>query len=40
METTFEEKNYSSKMEKSILSFKKDIATLRTGEPILICLIL
>ena len=31
METTFEEKNYSSKMEKSILSFKKDIATLRTG---------
>ncbi len=31
METAFEEKNYSSKMEKSILSFKKDIATLRTG---------
>ena len=31
METTSEEKNYSSKMEKSILSFKKDIATLRTG---------
>tara|TARA_B100001057_G_scaffold484304_1_gene562225 strand:+ start:580 stop:1140 length:561 start_codon:yes stop_codon:yes gene_type:complete len=27
----FNEKNYSSKMDKSILSLKKDIATLRTG---------
>jgi len=27
----FNEKNYSLKMEKSIQSFKKDIATLRTG---------
>tara|TARA_B100001121_G_C18451993_1_gene508977 strand:+ start:164 stop:724 length:561 start_codon:yes stop_codon:yes gene_type:complete len=27
----FNEKNYSSKMEKSIQSFKKDISTLRTG---------
>jgi ribosome recycling factor len=27
----FNEKNYSSKMDKSILSFKKDISTLRTG---------
>ena len=27
----FKEKNYSSKMEKSIQSFKKDISTLRTG---------
>ena len=31
MSSEFNEKNYSSKMEKSILSFKKDIATLRTG---------
>ena len=27
----FSEKNYSSKMDKSILSLKKDISTLRTG---------
>ena len=27
----FNEKNYSSKMDKSIQSFKKDISTLRTG---------
>jgi ribosome recycling factor len=27
----FNEKNYSSKMDKSIYSFKKDISTLRTG---------
>jgi len=27
----FSEKNYSSKMDKSIISFKKDISTLRTG---------
>tara|TARA_B100001057_G_C22809096_1_gene934665 strand:- start:65 stop:625 length:561 start_codon:yes stop_codon:yes gene_type:complete len=27
----FNEKNYSSKMDKSIQSFRKDIATLRTG---------
>tara|TARA_A100001011_G_C14184027_1_gene788197 strand:+ start:634 stop:1194 length:561 start_codon:yes stop_codon:yes gene_type:complete len=27
----FNEKNYSAKMDKSIQSFKKDIATLRTG---------
>ena len=31
MTTEFNEKNYSSKMDKSIQSFKKDIATLRTG---------
>ena len=30
-ESEFNEKNYSSKMDKSILSFKKDISTLRTG---------
>jgi len=29
--TDFNEKNYSSKMDKSIQSLKKDIATLRTG---------
>jgi len=29
--TEFNEKNYSSKMDKSIQSFKKDISTLRTG---------
>jgi len=29
--TNFNEKNYSSKMDKSIQSFKKDISTLRTG---------
>jgi len=27
----FNEKNYSSKMDKTIQSFKKDISTLRTG---------
>ena len=31
MSSEFSEKNYSSKMDKSILSFKKDISTLRTG---------
>ncbi len=31
MSSEFNEKNYSSKMDKSILSFKKDISTLRTG---------
>ena len=31
MNSEFNEKNYSSKMDKSILSFKKDISTLRTG---------
>jgi len=31
MSAEFNEKNYSSKMEKSIQSFKKDISTLRTG---------
>ena len=31
MSSEFNEKNYSLKMEKSIQSFKKDIATLRTG---------
>ena len=31
MSSEFNEKIYSSKMEKSIQSFKKDIATLRTG---------
>ena len=31
MTSTFNEKNYSLKMEKSILSFKKDVSTLRTG---------
>ncbi len=31
MSTNFNEKNYSSKMDKSIQSFKKDISTLRTG---------
>ena len=31
MNGDFNEKNYSSKMEKSIQSFKKDISTLRTG---------
>ncbi len=31
MSSEFNEKNYSSKMEKSIISFKKDISTLRTG---------
>ncbi len=31
MSNEFNEKNYSSKMEKSIHSFKKDISTLRTG---------
>ena len=31
MALEFNEKNYSSKMDKSIQSFKKDLATLRTG---------
>ena len=31
MSSEFNEKNYSSKMEKSINSFKKEISTLRTG---------
>ena len=31
MSSEFSEKNYSSKMDKSILSLKKDISTLRTG---------
>ena len=31
MSNEFNEKSYSSKMDKSILSLKKDIATLRTG---------
>ena len=31
MSSEFSEKNYLSKMEKTIQSFKKDISTLRTG---------
>ena len=31
MSSEFSEKNYLSKMEKSIQSLKKDISTLRTG---------
>ncbi len=31
MSSEFNEKNYSSKMDKSIHSFKKDLTTLRTG---------
>ena len=31
MSSNFSEKNYSSKMEKTILAFKKDLSTLRTG---------
>ena len=31
MSSEFNEKNYSSKMDKSIISLKKDISTLRTG---------
>ena len=31
MSQEFNEKNYSSKMDKSIQSFKKDLSTLRTG---------
>ncbi len=31
MSSSFDEKNYSVKMDKSIQSFKKDISTLRTG---------
>tara|TARA_B110000967_G_C18675534_1_gene455341 strand:+ start:241 stop:801 length:561 start_codon:yes stop_codon:yes gene_type:complete len=31
MTSEFNEKNYSLKMEKTILSFRKDISTLRTG---------
>ena len=31
MSSDFNDKNYSTKMDKSIQSFKKDISTLRTG---------
>ena len=31
MNSNFNEKNYSTKMDKSIQSLKKDISTLRTG---------
>ena len=31
MSSEFDEKNYSSKMDKTILSLKKDLSTLRTG---------
>ena len=31
MSSQFNENNYSTKMNKTIQSFKKDIATLRTG---------
>ena len=31
MSSEFNEKSYSLKMEKTIMSFKKDISTLRTG---------
>ena len=31
MSSEFNQNNYSSKMEKSIISFRKDISTLRTG---------
>ncbi len=31
MSSEFDEKNYSSKMDKTVQSFKKEIATLRTG---------
>tara|TARA_B110000971_G_scaffold168634_2_gene173051 strand:- start:7491 stop:8051 length:561 start_codon:yes stop_codon:yes gene_type:complete len=31
MSSEFSEKNYSTKMEKTILSYKKDLSTLRTG---------
>jgi len=31
MSTDFNEKNYSIKMDKTILSFRKDLSTLRTG---------
>ena len=31
MSSNFDENNYSSKMEKTILAFKKDLSTLRTG---------
>ena len=31
MSSEFNEKNYSSKMDKSIQSLKKDLSTLRTG---------
>ena len=31
MNSEFNEKNYSYKMDKSIISFKKDISTLITG---------
>ena len=31
MSSEFNEKNYSSKMDKTILALKKDLSTLRTG---------
>ena len=31
MSNEFNDKNFSTKMDKTILSFKKDISTLRTG---------
>ena len=31
MSANFNEKNYAAKMDKTIQSFKKDLATLRTG---------
>ena len=31
MSSEFNEKNYSTKMDKTIQSFKKEISTLRTG---------
>ena len=31
MSSEFNEKNYSSKMDKTIQAFKKEISTLRTG---------
>ena len=40
MSSEFNEKNYSSKMDKSIQSLKKDLATLRTGRATLACWIL
>ena len=31
MSSEFNEKNYATKMDKTILSYKKDLSTLRTG---------
>ena len=39
MSSEFKENNYSSKMSKSVESYKKDISSLRTGELMLQCLI-